>query len=65
MIVIVRDDGKGFDPSKEENNSIIEHVGLRSIKERARVLRSNITINSKPGEGTTVKLVLPMLTRNP
>lgn len=60
LIVSVRDDGKGFDPSKEEHNSIIEHVGIRSIKERARVLRSNITIDSKPGEGTTVKLVLPL-----
>ena len=60
LIVSVRDDGKGFDPSKEEHNSIIEHVGLRSIRERARVLRSNITINSKPGEGTTVELVLPL-----
>ena len=60
LIVTVRDDGKGFDPSKEEHDSIIKHVGLRSIKERARVLRSNVTINSKQGEGTTVKLVLPL-----
>lgn len=60
LIVIVRDDGKGFDPSKEEHNSIVEHVGIRSIKERARVLRGNITIDSKHGEGTTVKLVLPL-----
>ena len=60
LIVNIRDDGKGFDPSREEHNSIIEHVGLRSIKERARVLNSNITINSKHGEGTTVRLVLPL-----
>ena len=60
MIIIVCDDGKGFDPSKEERNSIIEHVGIRGMKERARVLHSNVTISSKPGEGTTVTLVLPL-----
>ncbi|MDO8716326.1 MAG: response regulator [Dehalococcoidales bacterium] len=60
LIVTVSDDGKGFDPSKEEHNSTIEHVGIRGIKERARVLRSNVTIDSKHGEGTTVKLVLPL-----
>ncbi len=60
LIVTVSDDGKGFDPSKEDHNSTIEHVGIRGIKERARVLRSNVTFDSKHGEGTTVKLVLPL-----
>lgn len=60
LITSVRDDGKGFDISKEGQTSLMEHVGLRSIKERARVLRSDVTINSKFGEGTTVKLVLPL-----
>ncbi len=60
LTVSVRDNGKGFDPTKEEHNPIIEHVGLRGIKERARVLRADATIDSKTGEGTTVKLVLPL-----
>jgi signal transduction histidine kinase len=60
LVVSIRDDGKGFDPSKEENNLSGEHVGLRSIKERARILRGNIIIESKSGAGTTVNLALPL-----
>ncbi|MDD5038227.1 MAG: response regulator [Dehalococcoidales bacterium] len=61
LIISVHDDGKGFDTSKEKNTSIIEHVGLRSMRERARVLRSDIAIDSKSGEGTTVTLTLPLV----
>jgi signal transduction histidine kinase/DNA-binding response OmpR family regulator len=60
LIVTIHDDGRGFDTLKAPDKTGIEHVGLRSMKERARVLKSNIDINSKPGEGTTVTLVLPL-----
>jgi signal transduction histidine kinase/FixJ family two-component response regulator len=60
LTVTIHDDGRGFDTSKAPDKTGIEHVGLRGMKERARVLRSSISIDSKSGEGTTVTLVLPL-----
>ena len=60
LIVSVSDDGKGFEPSKEEHDSVMKHVGLRGIRERAIALRGTLTINSTLGVGTTVKLELPL-----
>lgn len=61
LVLSVRDNGKGFDLSGEANSLAGEHVGLRSMKERARVLRGGLTVKSKPREGTTVELVLPLV----
>jgi signal transduction histidine kinase len=63
LVLSVRDDGKGFDPSTEITNTAGEHVGLRSMRERARVLRGSLTIKSRTGEGTAVELVIPLETR--
>lgn len=55
------DDGKGFDtekPLKSED----EHggMGLRNMKNRARLINAELNITSKINEGTRVKLVLPL-----
>ncbi|MFC2038791.1 response regulator [Chloroflexota bacterium] len=60
LTINIFDDGKGFDPSKVEHNSTYSHVGIRSIRERARVLHSDLTISSTIGEGTDVQLVVPL-----
>jgi signal transduction histidine kinase/CheY-like chemotaxis protein len=60
MDITVQDDGIGFDPTKMNFNVMGNHVGLRSIHERARVLKSELIINSKPGSGTIIHLVLPI-----
>ena len=54
----VRDWGQGFDPGTVVAHS--QSVGLAGIRERARLLRGRCTIDSRPGEGTTVKAVLPL-----
>ena len=48
--VEVRDDGRGFDPD------IVPGVGLEGMKERAISLGGELEIESKPGEGTLVRL---------
>jgi signal transduction histidine kinase len=51
LIVIVEDDGKGFNP---ENVPDTGHLGLFGMRERAEMIGGKLVIESKPGKGTTV-----------
>ena len=54
----VSDDGLGFDCDA----ALVElngHYGLISMRERAARLGGNLKVNSTPGRGTTVELVIP------
>ncbi len=58
---IVQDDGKGFDKAKvmrsyEKRGSF----GLLNIDERARLVGGAAEMHSAPGEGTTVKIIVPL-----
>ena len=55
--VDVRDWGTGFDLGKVREACF----GLRGIRERARLLGGTAEIVSSPGEGTTVRVTLPMV----
>jgi signal transduction histidine kinase/DNA-binding NarL/FixJ family response regulator len=46
----IADDGLGFDPEEAPAG-----MGLRGMRERARALGGNLTVRSKPGEGTSVR----------
>jgi signal transduction histidine kinase len=54
----VADDGCGFDPSKADESG---GLGLRGIRERAEGLGGSLTVESSPGEGTTVAIALPAI----
>jgi signal transduction histidine kinase len=53
----VEDDGIGFDPSDPELRS--RRLGLTSMEERAERLHGRLEIDSTPGGGTSVRLVVP------
>lgn len=53
--MIVKDDGTGF---KVNPGSPWEGVGLQSIYERSRIIKSNIEVQSVPSEGTAIVLTL-------
>lgn len=53
----VVDDGKGFDP---ETAAIGGGLGLTSMRERATEIGGKLLLNSKPGQGTTVKISVPL-----
>lgn len=57
----IADDGRGFLPETVLGKSL-GHFGLRSLRARARELGSELHIRSAPGEGTSIKIVLPTLT---
>jgi signal transduction histidine kinase len=58
MIMIVEDNGRGFDPAAVSQD---EHrLGLYGIRERAELLGGKLTIESGPGQGTSLFVTLPM-----
>jgi signal transduction histidine kinase len=60
VILRVVDDGCGFTPSAVMEGTPDAHFGLRGMTERAEVHGGHLTIDSRPGDGTTVTLVLPV-----
>lgn len=59
VVVEVRDDGRGFDPSAPRAGLAAGHLGLAAIEERARLAGGALSIRSNPGAGSVVELVLP------
>jgi PAS domain S-box-containing protein len=56
VIVVVEDDGVGFDPERTELGGRLGRVGMR---ERAEALGGTLTVESSPGAGTTVAVEVP------
>jgi signal transduction histidine kinase len=54
--LLVTDDGIGFDTSVEH----LGHLGLGSMRERANGLGGTTTLDSAPGAGTRVTVVVPV-----
>jgi signal transduction histidine kinase len=55
--LVVSDDGIGFDPGDRHVRAT--HLGLTSMRERARDLGGSLEIVSSPGNGTEVRLEVP------
>lgn len=51
----VQDDGRGFDPGDRASSG---HFGLVGMRERAELSGGRLAIESQPGKGTTVSLVI-------
>ena len=61
VTLIVRDNGKGFDPS-EEGERVRSQMGLRVMREMAAAAGGDFTVDSGRGKGTTVRVSLPFKT---
>jgi PAS domain S-box-containing protein len=55
IILSVRDDGAGFDPT----GSFPGHIGQHSMRERAERLGGTVTVESAVGQGTCIVVRLP------
>ena len=53
LVMMIKDDGKGFDSSKETQGN-----GLKNMRKRAGEMGADLRIDSMPGSGTTIKLEL-------
>ena len=55
--LIIKDDGLGFNTNQKRTNPAF---GLMGIRERTDVLKGNFTIHSSPGNGTEIKITIPL-----
>ena len=55
-VLIVRDDGLGFDPAKID----IKSLGIQGMRERAQMLGGRLDLHTQPGAGTTLVVTFPI-----
>ena len=58
ILLSVEDDGSGFDPAR------VRGLGLLGMEERVRHLGGRFEIDSRPGRGTSMRVVLPLAKLN-
>lgn len=54
IMITLRDNGQGFDPEK-----LIIGYGLRGMQERVELLQGTMSVNSFPGQGTQIEVIIP------
>jgi len=60
-ILTINDNGKGFElPQRVSDLASVGKLGLAGMEERARLIGSTLLLQSKPGEGTTVTVEVPL-----
>ena len=57
LVLAVSDDGVGFESGRSEQGM---HLGLASMRERVRLVRGTLDIESAPGQGTKVIAWVPV-----
>ncbi len=61
VFLLVEDDGQGFNTDRPFLKAEVEKgLGLKTIKERARLLGGNLDLWSREGKGTRITLVVPL-----
>lgn len=56
--LVVEDDGVGL-PAGKDSNQDGQGFGLVSMRERAALLGGQMTVNSQPGRGTRIEIIVP------
>ncbi len=57
LVLLIRDNGQGFDQTAP---SLSKSLGLLGMRERAAILGGAVNISSVPGKGTTVTAWIPL-----
>src|SRR6202035_4411607 len=57
LVLLIRDNGRGFDLA---DSSLSNSLGLLGMRERAAILGGRMNISSAPGKGTTVTAWIPL-----
>lgn len=60
LTLTVRDDGAGFDPQVLSGDRERVGLGLRGMAERVQLVGGELTVESRPGEGTEVVARVPL-----
>lgn len=63
LILEVSDQGRGFEPPPLDGPQATEkqeHIGLRGMRERVELVGGRLTVESRPGEGTRIRVEVPI-----
>ncbi len=60
VILLVQDDGAGFDRTRVAQDGVVHSLGLKGMTERARLLGGTLELDSTPGWGTRVRAFVPL-----
>jgi signal transduction histidine kinase len=60
VVLSVEDDGRGFDASRPASAGRRPRFGLRMLEDLARDAHGQLSVDSRPGQGTRVRLELPL-----
>ncbi|OGO22801.1 MAG: hypothetical protein A2144_07775 [Chloroflexi bacterium RBG_16_50_9] len=60
LVMVIEDDGKGFYVDKVMAQEDEKWLGIFGMKERASLIGGKVTLESAPGEGTTLYLDVPV-----
>jgi two-component system sensor histidine kinase UhpB len=63
VTLVIEDDGQGFDPGAVSDLPRTGHSGLAGMRERLHLIGGSLTIESSPGQGTTILARVPLSTR--
>jgi signal transduction histidine kinase len=61
LVLLVADDGQGFDAVETAGQSMTGGLGLTSMKERAALAGGSLMVESGVGRGTTLSVRLPLV----
>jgi signal transduction histidine kinase len=64
VVLTVTDDGPGFDPDSAPG-PVDGHIGLALLTDAAEGAGGRLELRSRPGRGTTVRMVLPLTESGP
>lgn len=60
ILMIIEDDGVGFDPGTLGMKDGKKHLGLVSMRERAEILGGTLDVYTAPDKGTTIQVTIPV-----
>lgn len=60
ILMIIEDDGVGFDPGTLGIRDGKKHLGLVSMRERAEILGGTLDVYTAPEMGTTIQVTIPV-----
>jgi len=60
LLLMIKDNGKGFTPGATSSGSDLGGFGLIGISERTQLLGGRLAIQSEPGQGTMISIKIPL-----
>ena len=60
LIINIMDNGKGFSTEEYNSENFYSSMGIMGMVERADLIGGGLKINSVPGKGTTVNVIIPL-----